>query len=136
MEIEILNKKENPLLNRTEVQFKAIHPQEKTPKREALKEKLAKTMNKSKDRVIIDSMSSAFGVAETIGYAKIYKKKEDAAEIERKHILQRDQRKSKAPEKKEEPAAEEAPAEEKAEEGEQKEEAEEKPEEPEEKKEE
>ena len=87
MEIEIVSKEENQLMDRTEVTFKASHPKEGTPQREAVREKLASLLKATKERVIVDSMDSEFGRMETIGYAKVYKTKEAAMKYERKYVL-------------------------------------------------
>src|SRR5437867_12089764 len=89
MQLEVLQKKENPLLKRVEVTFKAIHKAEPTPTRDALRAFLAKELNATKDIVVIDSQASTFGRYETHGYAKVYKSKEEALSVERKHILVR-----------------------------------------------
>jgi len=96
MEIEIVSKKENELLDRTEVNFKAMHPMEGTPQREAVREKLATMMKATRDRVIVDSMDSEFGKMETVGYAKVYKTKEAAMKFEREYVLVRNKLKEKA----------------------------------------
>ena len=87
MQLEVLQRRENPLLKRTEVRFKAIHKTEPTPTRDALRAFLAKELNATKDIVVIDSQASTFGRSEPHGYAKVYKTKEDALAVERKHIL-------------------------------------------------
>ena len=87
MQLEVINRKENPLLKRTEVRFKAIHKAEPTPTRDALRAFLAKELNATKDIVVIDSQASTFGRYETHGYAKVYKTKDEALAVERKHIL-------------------------------------------------
>src|SRR5881396_2570772 len=89
MELEVVQRKENPLLKRTEVSFKAIHKAEPTPTRDALRAFLAKELKATKDIVVIDSQASTFGRYETVGYAKIYKTKEQALIVERTHILVR-----------------------------------------------
>ena len=95
MEIEIVSKKENQLLDRTEVTFKAAHPKEGTPQREVVREKIASMLKATKDRVIVDAMDSEFGRMETIGYAKVYKTKEAAMKYEREHVLIRNKLKEK-----------------------------------------
>jgi len=95
MEVEIVDKKENQLLDRTEVTFKASHAKEGTPQREAVREKLASILKATKERVIVDSMDSAFGRMETLGYAKVYKSKEAAMKYEREHVLVRNKLKEK-----------------------------------------
>jgi len=89
MELEVVQRKENPLLKRTEVSFKAIHKAEPTPTRDALRAFLARELKATKDIVVIDSQASTFGRYETVGYAKVYKTKEEALAVERKHILVR-----------------------------------------------
>jgi len=89
MQLEVIQRKENPLLKRTEVSFKAIHKAEPTPTRDALRAFLAKELKATKDIVVIDSQASTFGRYETVGYAKVYKTKEEALAVERKHILVR-----------------------------------------------
>jgi small subunit ribosomal protein S24e len=86
MEIDIKDKKENPLLNRTELWFKLAHEATGTPAKKDVREALAKMTNTSKDRVVIDQMSTIFGKGETVGYAKIYKSKQDAVNVERSAI--------------------------------------------------
>ena len=89
MEIELLEKKDHPLLSRVEITFKIKHPNESTPKRGEIREVLAEQMNVKKGCVIIDNMKAEFGRTETIGFAKIYSSDKDAKEYEREHILVR-----------------------------------------------
>jgi len=120
MELELLEKKENPLLKRTEIRFEALHQKEATPSREDIRENIAKSLKAPKEKVILDSMQSEFGRGKTTGYAKVYETIEAAKKYERKHILVRNQlikpeieKKKPKPEKKVEKApekkAEEAP---------------------------
>src|SRR2546427_7683959 len=118
MQLEVLKKTDNPLLKRVEVTFKAIHKAEPTPTRDALRAFLARELKATKDIVVIDSQASTFGRYETHGYAKVYKSKEEALAVERKHILVRNKLiepeiKEKAAPKPEKPAP--APRAEKAE---------------------
>ena len=89
MDIEILNKKENPLLDRTEVEFKIDHPEEKTPSRDAVRAKLIDMLKAPKDAIVVDHMNSKFGQMVTVGYAKVYKDGDTAKKIEREHVLVR-----------------------------------------------
>jgi small subunit ribosomal protein S24e len=95
MEIEIVAKKENELLDRVEVKFKASHPKEGTPQRDVIREKLSSMLKAPKERVIVDAMDSEFGKTETVGYAKIYKTKDAAMKYEREHVLVRNKLKEK-----------------------------------------
>ncbi len=116
MELQVLAKKENPLLNRTEVTFKAVHKTEATPTRDAIRSELAKQLKAAKDAVVVDRSESSFGRFETLGYAKVYNSKQDALSIERSHILVRNKLKEaevkekKEGEKAERPAKEPKPA--------------------------
>jgi small subunit ribosomal protein S24e len=111
VQLEVLARKENPLLKRTEVRFKAVHKAEPTPTRDALRAFLAKELKATKDIVVIDSQASTFGRYETQGYAKVYKSKEEALAVERKHILVRNKLiEPEVKEKKEAPPKPEKPA--------------------------
>ena len=113
MELQVLAKKENPLLNRVEITFKAVHKAEGTPTRDAIRSELAKQLKAAKDTVVVDRSESSFGRFETFGYAKIYKSKEEALSVERSHILVRNKLKeAEVKEKKEgeKPAKPEKPA--------------------------
>ena len=106
MEVEIISKKENLLIGRLEVDFKISHPKEITPKRKDDRDEIAKLLEVQKDRRVVDRMNSEFGKPETLGYAKVYKSKGDALQIETKAVLKRnnlfEEKKEKAGEKKEE----------------------------------
>ncbi len=110
MDVEIVSKDENELLERTEVRFKATHLNEGTPQREIVRDKLASLLKVPKERVVVDSMQSEFGKMETIGYAKVYKTKDAAVKYEREHILVRNKLKEKAAPVKKGAPAEEPPA--------------------------
>jgi len=123
MELQVLAKRENPLLRRVELTFKAIHKAEPTPTRDALRAFLAKELKAPREHVVVDHAASTFGRYETLGYAKIYRSKEDALAIEPAHILLRNKlvepegkeaKPGEAP-KAEKPAKEEKPAAEKKE---------------------
>ncbi len=117
MEIEIQSKKENPLLQRTEVHFIVHHQGEKTPKRDLIRSELAEQLNVKKDAVIVNHMKSSFGSTDTTGYAKIYKNGDSAKEWEKKHLIKRNpisgggKKKEKTEETAEAPTSEEAPKE-------------------------
>lgn len=125
MELEIIEKRENPLLNRTEVKFRVKHQGEKTPERELVKSDLAEMLKVNKSLVIIDYIRPSFGMAISSGYAKIYKSIEDAKKIEPSYILKRNKfgevKEEKAEEVKEETKEEKESGQETTEEKEEKE---------------
>ena len=89
MEVEIISKRENPLIGRLEVDFKVSHPKEITPGRKEIRDEIASLLNVKKDTIVIDHMKPQFGKPETIGYAKVYKSKDDALQMETKPVLKR-----------------------------------------------
>jgi small subunit ribosomal protein S24e len=88
MDIQIIEDKNNPLLNRREVVFKVNH-ESATPSRKSIVDRIAATMNSKEGLVIVDNLRTEFGKRETIGYAKIYETAERANQVERKHITER-----------------------------------------------
>ncbi len=88
MDIQVIEAKNNTILNRRELVFKVIHD-ESTPTRKSVVERLAATQNSKVGLVYVDSLKTEFGKRETIGYAKIYETAERAKEIERAHIIER-----------------------------------------------
>lgn len=113
MEIKIKEKKENVLLNRTEIEAEITHFKEPTPNRAQVKEKLAAMLSADKNLIVIKKLDQTFGSL-TKCTAALYKSKADLESSEQKHLLKRDAKKPK--EKKEAPAPAEKPAEEKKEE--------------------
>ncbi len=80
-------KRENALLDRTEVYFQIAHPQAGTPTRGDIKKALAGSLNTKNEVVILDWARSEFGKCQTRGYAKLYKSKEKALALETPPIL-------------------------------------------------
>ena len=88
LDIQVIEEKTNPMLNRREVVFKVIHD-ESTPTRKSVVERLAATLNSKPGLVFVDSLKTEFGKRETFGYAKIYESAERAKQVERPHIMER-----------------------------------------------
>ncbi|MCX8158528.1 MAG: 30S ribosomal protein S24e [Candidatus Diapherotrites archaeon] len=74
MELEILERNKNPLLQREEIIFKTFS--EKTPSRKEIKSKLAALLDKEENLIIIDKIENKFGSKEIEGFAKVYNSKE------------------------------------------------------------
>lgn len=102
MEITIIEKTENPLLNRTEIKFECDYPAEGTPNILDVKHKLVALEDSSKDLLVVDSMKPSYGEAKAFGLAKVYDSVEKLNEIETDSV------KAKNEEPEEEPEAEEA----------------------------
>ncbi|MBS3778572.1 MAG: 30S ribosomal protein S24e [Candidatus Thermoplasmatota archaeon] len=101
MELEITEKKNNPLLKRTEVQFVTKHANEGTPNRKLIRSELADALNTKQENIIIDSLTSSFGSNISKGYAKAYSSQDHAANVEREFQLKRNKVQAQ-PKKKEE----------------------------------
>lgn len=89
MELEIVDKRDNPLLSRVEVRFKVLHDAASTPSRKEVREAVAKAVNAQKERVVVDILTAAFGKGETEGYAKVYKNKQEAMRVESESMKRR-----------------------------------------------
>ena len=87
MEITILEKIENPLLNRTEIKFECDYPTEGTPNILDVKHKLIALEDSSKDLLVVDSMKPSYGEAKAVGLAKVYDSVEKLNEIETENNL-------------------------------------------------
>lgn len=109
MEITILEKTENPLLNRTEIKFECDYQTEGTPKILDVKHKIIALVDSSKDLLVVDSMKPSYGEAKAVGLAKVYDSVEKLNEIETDSVKAKNEEPEEEPE---EEAEEEAPAEE------------------------
>lgn len=120
MKIEITEKKENLLQERTEVRFTVDHTGEATPTRNAVIDGISKMMKAKKGTVVINNIDTQYGRGISKGYVKVYVSKEAALKYEREYLLKRSgiSKDAEAPAAEEAPvaAAEEAPVETAAEE--------------------
>ncbi len=89
MDIEEKNKRENPLLGRTELEFLLHHPGEETPERDSVRNLVADHVGGDPESTVIDHLKSEFGRPTTRGYAKIYESPEEAQHVEADHLLER-----------------------------------------------
>jgi len=88
MQISVIEEKENPLLNRRELQIKIKH-EAGTPARIEVKNRVAAELKVEPQQVIVRSMKTAFGKKETTAAVKIYQSAESAQQIEADYILKR-----------------------------------------------
>ncbi|MEE9164412.1 MAG: 30S ribosomal protein S24e [Thermoplasmata archaeon] len=89
MEMEIVSRRENKLLDRLEVRFLVRHEEGTTPSRPEIQEGLAKELKVGKKVLVLDNVHPQFGKREASGYAKVYESLEDAQRLERPHVLRR-----------------------------------------------
>jgi len=88
MDIEILDEDSNPMLHRTDVRFALTHD-EATPSRLSVRDSLAARLNKNAGEVVIRELDTKFGMAKTMGYAKVYDSAADANDVEQSYMLDR-----------------------------------------------
>ncbi|OUJ18638.1 Ribosomal protein S24E [Methanonatronarchaeum thermophilum] len=89
MEIDIVERKENPAVKREELKFKVDHMGNATPTRSEVKAKIAAEEDLTKSLLVIDSLKTKTGLGITEGYAKVYTRMDDLKEIEQDHIVER-----------------------------------------------
>jgi small subunit ribosomal protein S24e len=113
MKIEISEKVENPLLQRTEIKFKVDHSSGPTPKRLEVRAQLAGQLGVPEEVVIIDKVASMYGRQAASGIARVYSSRQGLEELEPKYLLQRGLPKEAKEKEKpvEKPKAEEKPKE-------------------------
>jgi len=88
MNIEVIQDRKNPLLNRRELDL-IITYESGTPKRDEVREEISKKFGVEKDRIIVEKMESLFGANKAKAHVHIYDTAEHAKRYERKHILRR-----------------------------------------------
>lgn len=104
MDILIREDKNNPLLNRRELDF-VVKYEGSTPSRSDVRNKLAAMLNAPFELLIIQKITPIFGMQEAEGYAKLYEDETRMKELELEYVLKRNP--VPAAEAEEEDAAEE-----------------------------
>lgn len=88
MKIEVLEEKENSLLERKEVYFKVI-PEGGSEKYEDVRKKVAAMLDLDKNKFVIQYMKPQFGKKEYKGFLKIYKDEKNMRSVEENYVLKR-----------------------------------------------
>jgi small subunit ribosomal protein S24e len=109
MEIEVVQDKENPLLERREVEFRISHPNAPTPRRVEVLDALSKKLGVDPNLVVIRRISTLHGRAYSSGLAHVYRKLETLLSIEPKYLLERGKPKEEKGKQAEAKAQEEKP---------------------------
>ena len=113
MKLEIISKKQNPLMKRREVTFRVEHSQTGgTPSRAEVRKQLASLLKTKPELVYVKNMETKRGTMIAVGEANVYETDEQAKFVEPKHVIARNAAKGKA----EEPEAAEETTEEEEEE--------------------
>ena len=87
--MEIINRKENPALDRVELQFQWDHSNEATPSLSQMVEAAAKAEpGADRDMVVVKNVNTRFGMSRTTGTALIYGSAESKS-IEPEYVIER-----------------------------------------------
>ncbi len=87
--MEIIERKENPALDRVELTFQWNHSGDATPSRSQMRDAAAKAEPGAiKEQVFIKNVNTRFGMSKTTGLALIYGS-EDSASIEPEYVRTR-----------------------------------------------
>lgn len=89
MEVEILEKTENPILRRIEVKFRVDHKGGPTPRRLDVRSQLASKLNVDEELVVIERIKSSHGRQLASGIARAYATREQLEALEPEHLLKR-----------------------------------------------
>ena len=93
MEIQIINDRTNPILNRREISLKV--KEKATPSRIEVKGKLAALLNSKPELIVIEHLNTIYGKQELVGTAFIYQSEERLKQLAHKHLVDRDAPKAK-----------------------------------------
>ena len=87
--MEIIERKENPLLDRVELAFSWEHPNEPTPSRTQMVNAAAKSEpGADKNLIFVKNVETRFGMSRTSGIALVYGS-EESASIEPEYVTER-----------------------------------------------
>jgi len=89
MKVELVKKSDNPLFNRTEVEFKVDHSGAPTPRRLEVRAQLASLLGSSEELLVIDKLASTHGRQMAAGIARLYGTHEQLEEMEPAYLLKR-----------------------------------------------
>ncbi|KAI5191870.1 small subunit ribosomal protein S24e [Nematocida sp. AWRm77] len=87
--IKIIERKENPLLHRVELNLSIMHPNESTPQKKDLATEIGKQLGVPANYVVVRDCCTRFGSHVSTASAKVYKEKQYLEKIEHKYILKR-----------------------------------------------
>ena len=109
MKIDVLEKRENPILKRNDLLLLVDHANQSTPRKEELTKEIANMFNSVPEKVEIIYIFSENGITKARVKARVWEEKPP----EKKKKVKEEKPKEKPIEKKEEKKAEEKPAEKK-----------------------
>ena len=95
--MQIIERKENPLLDRVELVFSWEHPNEPTPSRTQMVDAAAKSEpGADKKLIFVKNVETRFGMSRTSGIALVYGSDESAS-IEPEYVIERHKKQNETP---------------------------------------
>jgi ribosomal protein S24E len=88
MDIEFINEKENPLLDRTEYDVRIIHA-EGTPKFGEMRSKIAALKDLDNDKFVLQGVKALYGMSTSVAELRIYKDSAKMAATEHDYVLKK-----------------------------------------------
>jgi small subunit ribosomal protein S24e len=88
MEIQILEEKDNPLLNRKEIQLRIIQDAG-SPNMADLRKKIAAQLSQDESLFVVQNVYAEYGMNESRCLLKVYTTKERLQEVEATHVLRK-----------------------------------------------
>ncbi|KXB04969.1 hypothetical protein AKJ50_01865 [candidate division MSBL1 archaeon SCGC-AAA382A13] len=89
MKVNITKKIENPLMERTEIEFEVEHNNASTPSRAEVVEELSSKLDISEDLIIIEKITTPHGRQKATGNARTYKSQQQLRELESEYLIER-----------------------------------------------
>ena len=89
MDLKIISRENNQLLNREEIIVLIDHENEVTPKRDDIREKISAMIGKDKNLIVVEKILTEFGKQRSKAFVNVYQNEEDMKKLELKHILKR-----------------------------------------------
>jgi len=88
MDIEFIDEKANPLLDRTEYKIKIIHAQG-TPKLAEMRSKIAALKDLDNDKFVVQGVKAVYGSSSSHAEVRVYADKEQMQRTERTYVLKK-----------------------------------------------
>lgn len=89
MEVKVIEKEENPLLEREKINFEVEHKNAPTPPRADVLKELSEEIGVSEDLIVIEKIATLHGRQVASGIARIYKTEKRLKELEPEYLTTR-----------------------------------------------
>ncbi len=97
--LEILESRDNRLVERRELTVRIVHWPEGTPPRQLIREHIAKILGVNPDTVYVRKITTEYGSCESLARVHVYDTVERALKFEPEHVVKKNRGESKGGEK-------------------------------------